>query len=244
MRWAAKLFGSIGESAGILVAPHWRQSRLDEERCLRKLFKHLGVDCVFDVGANVGQYGRMLRDYVGYEGRIISFEPNPDAFTKLETEVDGDELWQAENFALGESDHEAEFNAFTHSDLGSFRDLADSAHAPKNFQQTRILVQVRTLATYFAEAQRQLDFERPFLKLDTQGFDLEVAKGAGAALSRFVGLQSEIAFQPTYAGAPDYRTALDFYAAAGFVLTRLVPINDVSFPGSSWNRVGEFQGRT
>jgi hypothetical protein len=68
------------------------------------------------------------------------------------------------------------------------------------------------------------------LKLDTQGFDLEVAMGVGDVLRDFVGLQSEISFQPIYQDAPDYRSALDFYEGLGFVLSRLVPIHEVHFP--------------
>ena len=38
------------------------------------LFSYHAIDLVLDVGGNVGEYGRFLRN-VGYEGRILSFEP-------------------------------------------------------------------------------------------------------------------------------------------------------------------------
>ena len=44
---------------------------------LRRLFRHLSVDLVIDVGANEGQFGTFLRERVGYAGRIASFEPRP-----------------------------------------------------------------------------------------------------------------------------------------------------------------------
>jgi hypothetical protein len=42
---------------------------------LKSLFKILETTCVFDVGANTGQYGDFLRAQVGYQGLIVSFEP-------------------------------------------------------------------------------------------------------------------------------------------------------------------------
>src|SRR5690349_18103875 len=46
---------------------------LPEQEHLKRLLSHLEIDCVFDVGANVGQYATMLRKHAGYKGRIISF---------------------------------------------------------------------------------------------------------------------------------------------------------------------------
>jgi hypothetical protein len=62
---------------------------------------------------------------------------------------------------------------------------------------------------------------RLFLKCDTQGFDLEVVKGAEGALSAVYGLQSEIAVQSLYRGMPRYLEALSFYESLGFVLIDL-----------------------
>jgi FkbM family methyltransferase len=220
----------VGRSLGLVVVPNWRAVRLDEERHLDRLLRHLEIDCVFDVGANVGQYGQMLRKYVGFEGRIISFEPNPDAFEKLQALATQDGSWHAEQFAFGKTPGTAEFNVFAISELSSLRNLGSSKHVPPSMPKKTIQVQVRTLADYFAEAKERWNFKRPFLKLDTQGFDLDVAKGAGAVLSEFLGLQSEVAFRPIYDGAPDFATALAFYQNAGFTLSRLVPIHEVHFP--------------
>ena len=57
---------------------------------------------------------------------------------------------------------------------------------------------------------------RPFLKLDTQGYDLDVFAGAGEAIERFVGMQSELALMQIYKGMPRMRKALSTYEKAGF----------------------------
>jgi FkbM family methyltransferase len=221
---------AIGKKLGITIVPDWRAVRLVEERHLARLLAHYEVDCVFDVGANVGQYGHMLREYVGYRGRIISFEPNPAALDKLRQASAGDALWHVEAFGLGSTTGTAEFHAYEQSELGSLRSFGASTHAPLNPSGRTINVQIQTLASYLPAARQRWRFKRPFLKLDTQGFDLEVAKGAGDTLSEFIGLQSEVAFQTIYDGAPDYATAINFYQSAGFTLSRLVPVHEIHFP--------------
>lgn len=215
--------------AGAILVPEWRAGRLDEERHLRRLLAYLDVDCVFDVGGNIGQYGQMLREDVGYRGRIVSFEPHPDAVTKLKAAAAQDPLWEVEAFALGNDNSQMEFHAHELTELSSFRSFGDTAHKPDKDARL-VMVPMRRLEDYLPEARARWGFRRPYLKIDTQGFDLEVAKGAGGSLGDFLGLQSEVAFQTIYEGAPDYRAALDFYGSKGFVLSRLVPIHDAHFP--------------
>ena len=63
-------------------AKHWTQ-------IISLLARH-EVDCVLDVGANVGQYANAIRKN-GYQGRIVSFEPLSDAHAKLTARAAGDD---------------------------------------------------------------------------------------------------------------------------------------------------------
>jgi FkbM family methyltransferase len=64
-------------------------------------FAARGVDVVLDVGANEGQYVRQLREF-GYERRIVSFEPFPEAFAVLSNRFSRDVSWRGVNAAAGE----------------------------------------------------------------------------------------------------------------------------------------------
>jgi hypothetical protein len=62
---------------------------------------------------------------------------------------------------------------------------------------------------------------RVFLKMDTQGFDLQVFEGAHECLDKIFGLQSELSIQPLYRNMPHYLEVLPIYEKAGFELYNL-----------------------
>jgi hypothetical protein len=70
-----------------------------------------------------------------------------------------------------------------------------------------------------------LDAPRIYLKMDTQGFDLQVLEGSSGFLPLVLGLQSEIALKPIYEGMPDYLISLARLNALGFSVTSLVPVS-------------------
>jgi hypothetical protein len=65
---------------------------------------------------------------------------------------------------------------------------------------------------------------RAFLKIDTQGYELEVLKGARELLNgRIVGVQLEMSLVPLYEGAPAYEEMLGEMTSRGFRLAWLDP---------------------
>ena len=73
------------------------------------LLKHFGVETVLDVGAHHGEYGLRLRKG-GYDGKIVSFEPGPDAFSVLEQRCKRDGNWACHQMALGDEIGQGELN--------------------------------------------------------------------------------------------------------------------------------------
>lgn len=204
-----------------------------EQEHLRKFLKQYSVDCVFDIGANFGQYARMLRKDAGYTGRIISFEPNPKALEILKTRAKDDPLWEVEEIAISSADGMQTFNVMLDSEFSSFgtprHDETDIAKQ-WNVIQSAIEVKTETLTTAFDRLDVKYNFERPYLKMDTQGYDVEIVMHAGPAIERFIGLQSELAVKKLYDSSVDFRDAISVYESFGFELSAFVPNNGGFFP--------------
>ncbi len=66
---------------------------------------------------------------------------------------------------------------------------------------------------------------RILLKIDTQGYDLEVFLGASGCIEYIHGLMSEVSVIPIYKGMVDYKTALLTYEDAGFKLRSLATVS-------------------
>jgi FkbM family methyltransferase len=212
------------------AARAWAQFERDH---LARFFEHFRVDCVLDVGANAGQYADVIRREVGFAGPIISFEPVPQLAAMLRTKAEADPHWHIRELALDREVRDAVFHVAAANEFSS---LKTSSHADtRRFARLNTAVQkvplrTSTLAVELPRLQSELGFRRPFLKLDTQGNDIEVVEGAGEAIARFVGLQSELAFRRLYENASYFDEALRVYAAKGFVLSALVPNNAGHFP--------------
>jgi FkbM family methyltransferase len=196
------------------------------EQHLGNLLDLLEINCVIDVGANKGQYGQMLRR-CGYVGRIVSFEPLADAYAELVKVSRDDADWQAHNVALGREGTVRTINRLASSDFSSF--LEPNSYAVERFKwrvdvTERRDVQIVTLASVWADAAKGIAQPRAFLKLDTQGFDLEVLEGASDVLDCVVGIQSEISTKPIYKDMPGYLRSLTEFDRRGFEVTGLYPV--------------------
>jgi FkbM family methyltransferase len=195
---------------------------------LRELFDAKAIDCVFDVGAFNGHFGNFLRRKVGFKGTILSFEPQPEPFRALEERSRRDERWHAFPVALGAQPGEFEMNVMNTLWFSSF--LAPSAATPQNMAsrntvESTIRVRIERLADRFDVLAATHGFMRPFLKMDTQGFDLEVLQGALPRIERFLGLQSEVSVIQIYLGMPNWQVALAEYQKVGFTLCGFLPVS-------------------
>ena len=183
-----------------------------------------GVNCVIDVGAHAGQYGERLRAG-GYKGRIVSFEPTPDPFAELERVARADSRWVVHQVALGREDGTTTMNVVPGTLSSILPPTKFGAGRYPKLQEPRELeVTVRRLDGMLDELLEGIKRPRPYLKLDTQGFDLDVFAGVGDRIAGFVGMQSEVALMEIYKGMPRMAEAVAAYEAAGFEIAALYPL--------------------
>lgn len=197
--------------------PEEKVERLSELIHLKELLKMLEINCVLDVGANHGQYVEDLRA-VGYTRKIISFEPVEKEFMKMFDKFSSDPHWEGHQIALGSEEKIMTIHLYKESVLNSFLDSVDANKGTVTQQ-----VPMKRLDDIFSSLLGGIESPRVFLKMDTQGFDLEVFKGSSRCLETglIVGLQSEISIQPMYKDMPHYLETLQLYETAGFELFNL-----------------------
>lgn len=207
-----------------------------EEEVLSQALSVLSIDCVFDVGANEGQFTDVLRNRVGFSGTIVSFEPMPDAAARLRRLAAGDPLWFVEELAIADVDGTADFHVMAHKEFSSLRrpSTEEVSSLPEltrfNTVERTLTVETQTLSTALARVQLAHAFQRPMLKLDTQGSDYLILAASPAAARSFVAIQSELAIKRIYDGGQGYRASLDQFDDLGFELSAFIPNNSGHFP--------------
>lgn len=199
-----------------------------------KLIHDLGITVVVDGGANRGQYGSRLREH-GYRGRIASFEPLAGPFSELSTLAARDGNWRCFQLALGDSPgnlpvNVAEFDQVS-SMLAATGAMRTESWRPRKQQETAVV----TLASLLPEILMPED--RPFLKLDVQGYEYRALRGAGGDLRRFHGIELELATVSLYEEAVLAPRMVNMLDDHGFSLFSMEP----SFVDFATGRVLEFE---
>jgi FkbM family methyltransferase len=186
------------------------------------LMRQRAINAVIDVGANSGQYGTLLRQ-LGFRGRIVSFEPLADAFAALQRAAANDPLWTCHNFALADADGTAIINVSANSYSSSFLPVSD--------RSVRIEPGIAYVGRQEAKLRRLDDvideIVRPdeviYLKIDTQGYELNVLKGALKAIRRAPLIQLETAFFEGYRGQPLVEDVIRFLRQLGYRIVAFEP---------------------
>ena len=181
-----------------------------------------GVDAVLDIGANVGQFGRLLRQ-AKFSGRIHSVEPLQSAYDELSATAASDGRWTTQRAAVSAEPGTVTLNVSGNSVSSSVLPMLEqhTAAAP----DAQYVQQESVPATTVDEivVAQELNTGRALLKIDVQGYEREVLDGASKTLATFLGVRTEMSLVPLYDGQALMPEIVDLLGRYGFELWHLEP---------------------
>lgn len=172
-------------------------------------------DTVVDVGANRGQFSTFSRAMFP-SCRIVAFEPLDRPAGTFDALFGHDPTVRLVRAALGTRRGTLTMHVTEHDDSSS--PLAIGAAQRSTFG-TVVVERREAPCGPLSDFLREGDLgARNLLKIDTQGFELEVLRGAEDLLGRFAAIYCELSFVELYSGQPLASEVIGYLGARGFNL--------------------------
>lgn len=180
------------------------------------------INVVLDVGANSGQYAQELRS-IKYKNRILSFEPLSSAYAQLVKNRKLDASWEIFNLAMGDTDGKAIINIAGNSYSSSILKMlpAHVKSAPTSGYIGQEEIKIAKLDSLFDSL--SLEGKNIYLKIDTQGFEKSVLKGAEKSLPLINTIQLEMSLTPLYDGEILFPEMYALLCGKGYQLVSVEP---------------------
>jgi len=153
--------------------PHGCEPAID----IQYRFQTYQMQTIFDVGANIGQSAIAFRENYP-NSAIYSFEPVKATFEKLKHETQNLNI-QCFNYALGKAEEKAQMLVDEHNPFSVSNALVKERTIVQHYQTEQ--VQIKSL-DLFTKDQEVTNIN--YLKIDTEGNDLNVLKGSKECLSQ------------------------------------------------------------
>lgn len=188
-----------------------------------KILNNNNINLILDVGANSGQYASYIFD-LGYRGRIISFEPLSCAYEALLKNSRSKPKWLVgEQCALGEINGEIKINvsknSYSSSFLQTLKKLEDAYPESAYIRSEKVKI-----CKFDSIAHKYLHKnDKTLLKIDVQGYEDRVLKGATKTLPLISGIQLECSLVHLYEGEVLFEKMLQKVTNYGFELYDIVP---------------------
>ncbi len=205
-----------------LLLRYYTPSASEEARRIL-LLKHFTIDTVYDLGANVGQYAQEIIE-AGFSGKVISVEPLRAAHEQLSKASQGNSNWIiAPRCAVGAEMGSVEIHVSKNTVSSSILPVlpAHTDGAPDSITVGKEEVPLFTLDHLIS---LYPGGKKVFVKIDVQGYEQEVLKGASNSLAQLSGLEIEMSVKPLYADQQwMFEDILLYMREHGFALKSLAP---------------------
>ena len=179
-----------------------------------KVLKQLAVSTVVDVGANKGQFALVARNLFP-DARIFSFEPIPKALEKINTLFKHEHKLKVFAYALGDITQDMTMHVSARED--------SSLLLPITQLQNRVFPgTVEQMALKVSSARKQgaiedMEIVEPaLLKIDVQGYELKVLRGADQCINIFAFIYVESSFLELYENQALAAEVIHYLYSRGF----------------------------
>lgn len=189
-----------------------------------KIIESRGINLIFDVGANSGQFALSVFED-GYQGKIISFEPTSNIYKKLMINAEKFYNWRIhERVAVGDVCGKIDINVAGNSALSSSVLKMGKVHeesAPDSkfidIEEVKLVTVDSIFEDYFTKSDKCL------LKIDVQGYEEQVLKGALKSIKEIDAVKLECSLVSLYDDDKTYEHYFQFFERNGFILFDIEP---------------------
>jgi FkbM family methyltransferase len=137
--------------------------------------------CVLDIGANIGYYTLILSQKVGNTGSVFSFEPEESNFSVLKRNLRLNHTTNVTVFRLAlNNESGTAYLGLSDSNMGDHRLLTQSSLSRGQEKRVRQMVEMTRLDDVLPDQESN---RIRFIKMDVQGSEYHVLKGAERFLS-------------------------------------------------------------
>jgi FkbM family methyltransferase len=217
-----RILRQLGWKIGLEIRPyHGCDSEFPQTMRLLECHK---INLVVDVGAHVGSWGERLYQ-MGYAGKMVSYEPLSWAHKILNELCAKYPGWAvAPRCALGSRKGTIDINISQNGESSSVLPMNDRhlEIAPDSKYVAKETVELITLdeglKTYINNDTKL------FVKIDAQGYEQDVLKGASSILRLAKGIQLELSTEQLYAGQELALSLMQTLSSLGFELHAVWPV--------------------
>ena len=180
------------------------------------LLKNIFCKTIIDIGANRGQFSLVAR-HCFKDAQIFAFEPLPQPFKVLQNIFAHDHMITLYQMAIGSASISQQMHISQRDDSSSLLPITELQNKafPGTKEKAIINVDVKPLDSIL----NKKGVKYPaLLKIDVQGYELEVLKGCKNILSLLTYVYVECSYQELYQGQPLANEIISFLNKQGFDL--------------------------
>jgi FkbM family methyltransferase len=182
------------------------------------LTKQEKINTIVDVGAYLGRVSQALK-YLLPDAKVFAFDPVEENYAAIKKTLGGSNGVTVEKAVVSDKEGKLQFYKHVAPQTSSLLKMEYSYE--KQFPLSKIIdVKSVTLDNYFQNLPLK---GKVFLKIDTQGSEISVLKGADNFLKKVSVIHIEVSFEKSYRKQSSFEQIYKFLEARGFIYIGDIP---------------------